>query len=72
MHENEKDIYGDTGMRCLEILKACDSPNLRAAFDPARMELAICGRKGGQSIPFLSKLKEIGVHYYSNAYRLFL
>lgn len=35
LHENEKDIYGDTGMRCLEILKACDSPNLRAAFDPA-------------------------------------
>lgn len=61
-------------MRCLEILKACDSPNLRAAFDQARMELAICARKGGQSIPyyFLSKLKEIGVHYYSNAYRLFL
>ncbi|MCZ8513213.1 sugar phosphate isomerase/epimerase [Paenibacillus filicis] len=35
LHENEKDIYGDTGERCLDILQACDSPHLRAAFDPA-------------------------------------
>ncbi|MCZ8513271.1 sugar phosphate isomerase/epimerase [Paenibacillus filicis] len=35
LHENEKEIYGDNGERCLEILQACDSPNVRAAFDPA-------------------------------------
>lgn len=35
LHENEKDIYGDTGERCLEIFRACDSSNLRGAFDPA-------------------------------------
>ena len=33
LHENEKDIYGDVGSRCLEILKAINSPNLAAAFD---------------------------------------
>lgn len=35
VHENEKDIYGDTPSRCRDILAAVDSPHLRAAFDPA-------------------------------------
>ncbi len=35
LHENEKGIYGDIAVRCAEILKAVDSPNLRAVFDPA-------------------------------------
>ena len=35
VHENEKDIYGDTAERCRDILTTIDSPNLRAAFDPA-------------------------------------
>ena len=33
IHENEKDIYGDVAERCLTLLKAVDSPYLRAAFD---------------------------------------
>lgn len=33
VHENEKDIYGDTGRRCLDLLKSIDSPKLRMAFD---------------------------------------
>lgn len=33
LHENEKDIYGDTAERCLTLLKGIDSPFLRAAFD---------------------------------------
>lgn len=32
-HENEKGIYGDIAVRCLEILKAV--PELNAVFDPA-------------------------------------
>lgn len=32
-HENEKGIYGDTALRCLELHKAV--PDLRAVFDPA-------------------------------------
>lgn len=32
-HENEKDIYGDTAERCLDILKTI--PEIKAIFDPA-------------------------------------
>ncbi|GAB3035322.1 sugar phosphate isomerase/epimerase family protein [Natronobiforma cellulositropha] len=35
LHENEKDIYGDTPERCRDLLTAIDSPNFRAVFDPA-------------------------------------
>lgn len=33
VHENEKEIYGDGGARCLDLLKSINSPKLRAAFD---------------------------------------
>ncbi|MCL2839103.1 MAG: sugar phosphate isomerase/epimerase [Oscillospiraceae bacterium] len=33
LHENEKEIYGDTPARCLEILQTF--PQIRATFDPA-------------------------------------
>lgn len=33
IHENEKDIFGDTGLRCRALLDEVDSPNLKAAFD---------------------------------------
>lgn len=35
LHENEKDIYGDIPVRCLDILTQIDSPILRAAWDSA-------------------------------------
>lgn len=35
LHENEKEIYGDTAERCLDILQTINSPYLRATFDPA-------------------------------------
>ncbi|NLT43376.1 MAG: sugar phosphate isomerase/epimerase [Anaerolineae bacterium] len=35
LHENEKDIYGDTPERCADILRTLDSPRLRGIFDPA-------------------------------------
>lgn len=35
LHENEKDIYGDTPKRCYDIMTSVDSPHLRAIFDPA-------------------------------------
>jgi sugar phosphate isomerase/epimerase len=35
LHENEKEIYGDTPARCLDLLAALDSPIFRAAWDPA-------------------------------------
>ena len=33
LHENEKGIYGDIGRRCLDLMTAIDSANLRSAFD---------------------------------------
>ncbi len=35
LHENERDIYGETPARCLEIVRGVNSPALRLAFDPA-------------------------------------
>jgi len=35
LHENEKDIYGDTPARCRDLLETIDSPNFKAIFDPA-------------------------------------
>jgi sugar phosphate isomerase/epimerase len=35
VHENEKDIYGDTPERCLDIIQSVGSPSLRVAWDPA-------------------------------------
>jgi sugar phosphate isomerase/epimerase len=33
IHENEKDIYGDIGSRCLDLMRTIDSPKFRSAFD---------------------------------------
>lgn len=35
LHENEKEIYGDTAARCHDLLTSINSPTLRQAFDPA-------------------------------------
>jgi sugar phosphate isomerase/epimerase len=35
VHENEADIYGESGHHCLDLLKTISSPKLRAAFDSA-------------------------------------
>ena len=35
LHENEKDIYGDTKERCLEIMQELYCDNFKAVFDPA-------------------------------------
>ena len=43
LHENEKDIYGDTAPRCLDVLESIGSTHLRAVFDPANF--VQCGQK---------------------------
>lgn len=35
LHENEKDIYGDTVDRCVDLLEELKDYNLKAVFDPA-------------------------------------
>ncbi len=44
LHENEKDIYGDTPERCFDILQAVDSPALRATWDSANF-VQVCGER---------------------------
>src|SRR2546422_4080034 len=33
LHENERDIYGETGARCLDLHQKLDCPKFKAAFD---------------------------------------
>lgn len=35
VHENEKEIYGDTPARCLDVVESVSSPKLRVAWDSA-------------------------------------
>lgn len=35
LHENEKEIYGDTIARCVDLLESIDDPYFQVAFDPA-------------------------------------
>lgn len=35
LHENEKDIYGDSPQRCLDIVESVGSPQLKLTWDPA-------------------------------------
>jgi 3-dehydroshikimate dehydratase len=47
VHENEKDIYGDTPQRCADLLHAVDHPHLRTAFDPANFVQCGCDVRAG-------------------------
>lgn len=35
LHENEKDIYGDSSARCTDLLQNINDPHFQAIFDPA-------------------------------------
>lgn len=43
LHENEKNIYGDTAVRCLDLIKNMASSVVLATFDPANF--VQCGEK---------------------------
>ena len=43
LHENEKDIYGDTIARCVDLLEGIDDARFRATFDPANF--IQCGQR---------------------------
>lgn len=54
LHENEKEIYGDTAERCHDLLASVDSPALRMAFDPANF--VQCGvRPMAEAWPLLAE-----------------
>ncbi|MBZ0255561.1 Gfo/Idh/MocA family oxidoreductase [bacterium] len=43
LHENESNIYGDTGLRCKDLAESVNSPNFKLIFDPANY--VFCGTK---------------------------
>lgn len=59
VHENEKDIYGDIGSRCVDIMKSVNSPKMRSAFDFANF--VQCGEKPLDNWPWL---KPYSVHIH--------
>ena len=59
VHENEKGIYGDTGDRCLDLMKSVNSKRLRTAFDFANF--IQCGEN---PLDNWKKLKPYTVHIH--------
>lgn len=52
LHENEKDIYGDTVERCRDLMEALSCENFRAVFDPANF--VQCGQDTKKAYEVLS------------------
>lgn len=59
VHENEADIYGESGKHCLDLLQTIDSPKLRAAFDSANF--IQCGE---DALPQWELLKPFVAHIH--------
>jgi sugar phosphate isomerase/epimerase len=60
LHENEKEIYGDIPRRCVDILEAVGSPNLRAAWDAANFVQVPAGRGDGEVVETIRALRQDG------------
>lgn len=56
LHENEKDIYGDTVERCLDIMEHLYCDNFKAVFDPANF--IQCGQNTKEGFDKLEKYVE--------------
>lgn len=50
LHENEKDIYGDTADRCLDLMQELYCDNFKAVFDPANFVQSMQDTKYAYSI----------------------
>ncbi len=53
LHENEKDIYGDTAERCADLMKELSCEHFRAVFDPANF--VQCGQDTKEAYEKLEK-----------------
>lgn len=51
LHENEKDIYGDTKERCLDLMKELSCEHFQAVFDPANF--VQCGQNTREAYEML-------------------
>lgn len=52
LHENEKDVYGDTAERCYDLMKELYCDNFKAVFDPANF--VQCGQDTKKAYKTLS------------------
>ena len=59
IHENEKDIYGERGANCLDLMRTINSPKLRFAFDFANFVQA-----GDNPLDNWPSLKPYTVHIH--------
>ena len=54
LHENEKDIFGDTPERCVDLVTTLDSGSFRLTFDPANY--VQCGIKpADEALPLVQR-----------------
>ena len=53
LHENEKDIYGDTIARCVDLMENLSCDNFKAVFDPANF--VQCGQNTKEAFVALEK-----------------
>lgn len=65
VHENEADVYGESGKACVDLMESIKSPKLRAAFDFANFILA-----GERPIDNWPALKPYVVHIHVKDARL--
>jgi sugar phosphate isomerase/epimerase len=65
LHENEKEIYGEKGKECLDLLKTINSPKFRSAFDFANFVQA-----GEKPLDVWPALKPFSVHIHIKDARL--
>ena len=65
VHENEKDIYGDRGRHCHDLMRAVESPKFRCAFDFANF--AQLGERPRDNWPLL---KPYTAHIHIKDYQM--
>ena len=53
LHENEKDVYGDTTKRCVDLMENLYCDNFKAVFDPANF--VQCGEKADYAFNKMNK-----------------
>ncbi len=59
IHENEKEIYGEKGKQCLDLMQTINSPKFRSAFDFANFVQA-----GERPLDMWPSLKPYSVHIH--------
>jgi len=65
LHENEKEIYGEKGKECLDLMQTVDSPKFRSAYDFANFIQA-----GEKPLDNWNMLKPYSIHIHIKDARL--